>query len=97
MSWRLSVRPEAERDLAVARDWYESKRAGLGGEFLDEVTLAMLELERAPELPRLYFGAFRRLRLQRFPHKLFYQVHGDRVVVFRVLHARQSHSSELGG
>lgn len=47
------VWPEAERDLFAARDWYEHRRLGLGDEFLDEVTLAMTELERAPELPRL--------------------------------------------
>ena len=91
----MLVRPEAERDLFAARDWYELKRRGLGDEFLDEVTLTMLELERSPELPRLYFRKFRRLRLPRFPYKLFYQVHGERVIVFRMLHAHQAHGQSL--
>lgn len=95
MSWRLFVRPEAERDLFAARDWYEHRRLGLGDEFLDEVTLAMLELERTPELPRLYFRKFRRVRLRRFPYKLFYQVEDDVVIVFRVLHAHQAHERGL--
>ncbi len=42
MSWRLFVRPEAERDLGAARDWYDHRRSGLGEGFLDEVTLAMM-------------------------------------------------------
>lgn len=95
MSWRLLVRPEAERDLFAARDWYERKRPGLGEEFLDEVTLAMFELERAPEVPRLYFRKFRRLRLRRFPYKLFYQMEDRAVIVFRVLHAHQAHERGL--
>jgi plasmid stabilization system protein ParE len=95
MSRLLLVRPEAERDLFAARDWYESRRRGLGDEFLDEVVLALLELEQTPELQRLYYRDFRRHRLRRFPNKVFYQVHGERVVIFRVLHARQAHEGGL--
>ena len=96
MTRLLLVQPEAERDLATARAWYDGRRAGLGDEFLDEVLLAMAELEREPERLRLYYRDFRRLRLRRFPYKIFYQVLGRRIVVFRVLHARQAHESELG-
>jgi len=35
----LLVRPEAERDPATRRDWYEQKRPGLVDEFLDEIAL----------------------------------------------------------
>ena len=35
MKWLMLVRPEAEQDLAAARDWYDGKRTGLGDEFLD--------------------------------------------------------------
>ena len=92
----MVVRPEAEQDLASARDRYEQKCAGLGDEFLDAVASAMRELQRAPELPRLYFRNFRRVLLRRFPYKIFYQVIGKRVVVFRVLHAKQEHVRGLG-
>jgi plasmid stabilization system protein ParE len=95
MSWLLLVRQNAERDLANARDWYDKRRPGLGDEFLDEIALALRELEEHPESPRLYFLNFRRVLLRRFPYKIFYQVIGDRVIVFRVLHAKQEHSSLL--
>ena len=96
MSWLQLVRPEAERDLAAARDWYDRQRAGLGDEFLDEVAAAMRVLEREPERSRLYHCNFRRVLLRRFPYKIFYQVIGRRVVVFRVLHAKQEHLGGLG-
>ncbi len=95
MSWLVLVRPEAERDLATACAWYEQRRAGLGDEFLDEVAEAMRGLEREPERPRLYFRDFRRVQLRRFPFKIFYQVVGKRVVVFRVLHARREYETSL--
>jgi plasmid stabilization system protein ParE len=91
MSWLLLVRPEAERDLAAACDWYERKRVGLSDEFLDCVVESMRVLEQEPELARLYYRNFRRVRLRRFPYKVFYQVIGGRVVIFRVLHAKQEH------
>lgn len=95
MTWLLLVRPEAERDLAQARDWYDRKVAGLGDEFLDEIAGAMRELAHNPQLPRLYFLNFRRVLLRRFPYKLFYQVIGDRVIIFRVIHAKQDHPPML--
>jgi plasmid stabilization system protein ParE len=95
MTWLLLVRPEAEQDLAAAQDWYEQKRAGLGDEFLDEVAGAMRELADDPERTRLYYRQFRRVRLRRFPYKVFHQVIGERVLVFRVLHAKQEHERGL--
>jgi len=91
----LLIRPEAEQDLTEARDWYDRKRTGLGDEFIDAVAVAMVELERDAERRRLYFRDFRRIVLRRFPYKVFYQVIGDRVVVFRVLHAKQEHRRDL--
>jgi hypothetical protein len=70
MNWIVLVRPQAEQDLAAARDWYEHKRVGLGDEFLDAAALAVLTLESAPERERLYFRNFRRIIFRRFPYKL---------------------------
>lgn len=37
MSWHLEFRPEVEEDVAEAAGWYESRDAGLGREFVDEM------------------------------------------------------------
>ena len=52
------VRPEAEHDLAAARDWYDEKRAGLGDEFLDAVGIAMRQLSSDPERERPVLSKF---------------------------------------
>lgn len=91
MRWLVSLRPAAERDVEAARDWYEQKRFGLGNEFLDAVAGAMAQLETDPNRERLYYRDFRRVLLRRFPYKVFYQIVDSRVIVFRVLHGRQSH------
>ena len=97
MSWQVLVQPGADRDLAVARDWYEQQRKGLGLEFLDEISAAMRVLEHTPQLFRLYFRNFRRQQLRRFPYKIFYQIIDGRVIVFRVLHVKQDHPATLQG
>jgi toxin ParE1/3/4 len=92
MNWLVLVRARAELDLAEARTWYERKVPGLGDEFLDEFAAAMRKLEENPERERLYYQNFRRVLLRRFPYKIFYQIIGSRVVIFRVLHAKQDHN-----
>ncbi len=96
MSWIVLIRPAAEWDLAKVRKWYERKRPGLGGEFLQEFASAMRLLEQAPDRERLYYRNFRRIIFRRFPYKVFYQVIGERVVVFRILHAKQDHERRIG-
>lgn len=95
MRWLLHLRPEAEQDLADASKWYEAKRAGLGHEFLDSVALALRTLAHTAELRPLYYRSFRRVLVARFPYKIFYQVIGDRIVIFRVMHAKQEHRRGL--
>lgn len=91
----MLVRPAAEADLVRARDWYEQRRVGLGNEFLDAIAAALRELAEDPERQRLYHRNFRRVLLRRFPFKIFYQVIGHRIVIFRVLHAKQDHRQGL--
>ncbi len=91
----VSVRDEAVRDLTAARDWYDARHPGLGDRFLDEVAHAMRLLEQHPTRTPLYYLNFRRILLRRFPYKIFYQIHDRRIIVFRVLHARQSHGLAL--
>ena len=97
MKWRVIIRPRAEADLQDAWQWYESQRAGLGNEWLDEVRRAMRSLREHPEQRPFYYGNFRRLLLRRFPYKLFYVTESDRVIVFRILHVKQDHRRWLEG
>ena len=97
MSWRVIIRPNAEADAREARLWYESRRVGLGEELLEEIRHAILVLEEHPDRHPVYYRGFRRLLTRRFPYKLFYRIEGDRVIVFRILHAKRDHQWQLGG
>ena len=97
MSWRVIIRPNAEADAREARQWYESRRMGLGDELLEEIRHAVRLLEEHPDRRPIYYRGFRRLLTRRFPYKLFYRVEGDHVIVFRILHAKRDHRRQLGG
>ena len=95
MNRRVIIRPNAEADLREAWAWYESQRAGLGGELLIEIRTAIHRLETDPERRPFYYRDFRRLLTRRFPYKLFYRVEDERVIVFRILHAKRKHQWQL--
>lgn len=46
---RLTVRPEAELDALEAASWYESERADLGTEFLDELRTTFSRIDEGPQ------------------------------------------------
>jgi toxin ParE1/3/4 len=83
MSQRLIFRPEAQKDVAEAAEWYDQQSAGLSLRFraaLDN-TLAAIE-----ENPRLHPQVLRRALVRRFPFGIFYVPRTDGVIVVAVLH-----------
>jgi hypothetical protein len=50
MAAELVVAPEAELDITEAYVWYESRRAGLGEEFLSAVDASMERIRRQPAI-----------------------------------------------
>jgi toxin ParE1/3/4 len=85
------IRPRAEADLHHAKGWYDAQRLGLGAQFLNVVNEAIHLLEERSEQYPFFYRDFRRVLLRRFPYKIFYRVEGQRVIVFRVLHAKRDH------
>ncbi len=91
MSWRVVVRSDAQRDVAVAAQWYEAQQEGLGSEFREAVIKVLDELSDNPLLScRQHPRKNIRWRYpQRFPYRLIYEVIDAEglVVVAAVLHA----------
>ena len=85
----VSVRKEAEQDIAVSAEWYERQRKGLGVEFVGAVA-SVFELiaEKPLMFPEVHEG-MRRGLTPHFPYGVFYKLHEGSVVVFAVLHGRR--------
>jgi len=95
VKWQIIIRPRAEIDLIEARAWYESKRPGLSDEFLEEIRRVLTVLEEQPDRRPPYYRELRRVFTRRFPYKLFYLIERERVLVFRILHAKRNHQALL--
>jgi plasmid stabilization system protein ParE len=91
MNYRISVRSQAETDIAAAAVWYDQQSLGLGTEFLRAVEVSIATIARNPAIFAVVHKSVRRLLLRRFPYGLYYVMTSDSIVIIACLHGRQSH------
>ena len=89
MKWRIDLRPQALAELDDAAAWYEEKRAGLGRDFVREISAAISALGLAPLTPRLRHrtAGIRWVFPRRFPYRIIYRVEAGSIVVLAILHS----------
>jgi plasmid stabilization system protein ParE len=89
---RVRFRAEAVADVALARDWYEAQRPGLGDAFVGSLdTIVELVADLPEGFPEIAVG-LRRALLSHFPYALYYRLQAGVVEVIACLHTRQSPS-----
>ena len=85
MGSKIIIEPEARIEIEEAIEWYESKKPGLGAEFLNYLdgyfqTLkngkALFEIKRKP--------TFRELPLRRFPYIIIYEEYKEKIIIYSV-------------
>ena len=84
--------PLAWSDLDEAVDWYERRQAGLGEELWESVRDAVERAVTDPTFFPVEFQQMQRVRVDRFPYSVYYQVLHSTVVVMAIHH----HSREWG-
>ena len=87
---QVLLTPQAEVDLAVARDWYDSEAPGLGSRFMEEFLNIARQLADNPALYQIVRRDIRRAVFCRFPYSLFFRIRGKVVETFACLHARRN-------
>jgi plasmid stabilization system protein ParE len=90
MSWEVVARPQAEDDVDAA-DWYDSQRAGLGDEFIEEI-LAVFDAIAVNPLLHCRRHPTKNIRWRypnRFPYRVIYEVIEEKelVIIAAVIHA----------
>ena len=89
MTPRLSLREEAEADIAAAAGWYEDQRPGLGLEFTRVVRAALATIEREPLRYPFARAEVRRALVRHFPYAVYFIADPARTVVLACLHVRR--------
>jgi plasmid stabilization system protein ParE len=90
MAAELILAPEAEQDIDEAYAWYESRRFGLGEEFLSSVDACINAICRTPKMHATIHETFRRGLVRKFPYAVFYDFDGATVIVYCVFHTSQN-------
>lgn len=91
MRWQVVFRPEAEDELLEAREWYETRRSGLGQQFAQAVDELVSRIVENPLVYQRAYKETRRAVLSRFPYAVYYRLVGEDIVVQSV-HGRQHQS-----
>jgi hypothetical protein len=84
MSFVIIFKEEAEHDVFEARQWYESRRIGLGDELLDEIDEYVRLLEQDPQIYQLRKYNWRFCPLKRFPYVIVFEIVRQEVIVYAV-------------
>ena len=91
MTWQVVARPQSEADILEVADWYNTQRAGLGDEFIEEILTVFDALELNPLLHcRQHPTKNIRWRYpKRFPYRVIYEVIEEKslVIIAGVIHA----------
>jgi toxin ParE1/3/4 len=90
MAFSIRIRPEAEKDLQEAFDYYQLCRVGLGHDFMMCVEVALESIQRNPaQHPNIHKQIHRNF-VSRFPFGIYYLLKQDLVLVIAVLHVRRN-------
>ena len=86
----LSFRREVYDDVQKGYLWYESRRFGLGEDFLLMLEESYARIVSNPQHYPIIYQNVRRKLIRRFPYSIFFIQHTDKIIVLAVLHTRQS-------
>jgi plasmid stabilization system protein ParE len=81
----------ASNELAEAVGWYETRRAGLGGELFDAVVTTLTLIETSPEMGQAIStdGQTRRTLVARFPYQVVYWLRPTEIVIVAIAHLKR--------
>jgi len=86
VTYKIYLRPDAEKDIEEAAIWYEKQQEGLGGEFLDEVQNIFETISSNPHIYTVVHRNTNRAIIHRFPFGIYYRIEGKSIVVVAVMH-----------
>ena len=82
----LVFHPDISREIREGYLWYESKSAGLGEDFLNELESAFNLVLELPDTWPIISNSFRRYLLKRFPYGVIYKIDKDQIFIVAVMH-----------
>ena len=85
--------PDADAELAEARQWYAHQRADLDLDFMECIDDALMRIVRNPNLYPIVYRTLRRAVVRHFPFAVCYEVSDSEIQIVAVFHSRRDPES----
>ena len=79
----------ASLEVEESRVFYDEERTGLGGEFIDQLEIAFLEICSQPEIWQNITKNIKRKSIGRFPFVVYYAIEEDCILIVSVAHQKR--------
>jgi toxin ParE1/3/4 len=89
MSYNILLQTEALSEIQEAFDWYEEQKDGLGYELLEEIELCFQKLSEHPARYSYINPLYRRIKTDRFPYLLVFEIEDDSIIINSVRHIKR--------
>ena len=73
-------------EMAEAAEFYESRQAGLGHQFLDAIDRAVEDIEENPRRWPVLKKQIRRRLVGRFPYGVLYRIDLEQITIVAIMH-----------
>jgi len=90
VAYKLSIRKEAEADIAEAYQYYESCQENLGTDFMLCIDESLSRIQRNPKQFRTVLEKVRRALIKKFLYGIYYTINENEIIVLAVTHARRN-------
>lgn len=96
MNWKLVLRGSAAKDVLEVFFWYHTIRPELGDRFMAALRESYDSIQTNPYGYHVRKGNFRHVLLRKFPYRVVYEVEGEDVFIYRVIHTSRKPGKRYG-
>lgn len=96
MSFRLVVRGSAAKDVLEAFFWYHTIRPPLGDRFMAALKECYDSIEANPRGYQIRKAYFRHAMVHKFPYREVYEIEGQDLFIYRVIHVKRKPHPRYG-
>ncbi|MDB4903333.1 MAG: hypothetical protein JWQ63_2614 [Mucilaginibacter sp.] len=94
MGYNLLLQTEAILEIQEAFEWYEEQKEGLGYELIEEIEVCYEKRSIHPERYSYINQLYRRIKTNRFPYVLVYEIEDDNIIVNSIRHIKRNPDSQ---
>jgi plasmid stabilization system protein ParE len=89
MTYNIVLQEEAVLEIQEAFEWYENQKSGLGYELLAIIEVCFKKISQHPSHYTYINERYRRIKTNRFPYLIVYEIEELNVFIIGVRHAKR--------